>query len=141
MYIVYLRIFSQFPTLHILLFFFFYLREASTYLSSTHTRLGMVKEGMSGRRKKKNHGRDDGLPDKGRGTDCYEILSNVRVSAQGVSCSRSASRQNEMLADKSVRRPCERLPVHTYSKPRSPSPPTRPFSPNFPLRAEVLQDI
>lgn len=93
-----------------------------------------MKEGMSGR-EKKNRGRDDGLPDKGRGTDCYEILSNVRISAQGASCSRSASRQNEMLADKSVRRPCERLPVHTYSKPRSPLPPTRPFPSNFPLYA------
>lgn len=38
-----------------------------------------------GEGKKKKHGCDDGLPDKGRGTDCYEILSNVRVSAQGAS--------------------------------------------------------
>lgn len=90
------------------------------------------------------------LPDKERGNGCCEILSNIRESAQGVSCSRSASRQNEMLTDKNVRRPCERLPMHTYmytyihiyiySKPRSLSS-IHSFLPKRDLCGKVLQDI
>jgi len=73
----------------------------ATLLSISGRAPGLIfRRRIRGHRKERGHGggerkkndRDDGLPDKGRGTDCYEILSNARVSAQGASCSRSASR-------------------------------------------------
>jgi len=95
-YLICLSVFLQFPALRAALLSIS--GRAPAYLSPAHTR-PQERKGTRGRGgseagggERKKNDRDDGLPDKGRGTDCYEILSNARVSAQGASCSRSASR-------------------------------------------------
>lgn len=116
----------------------FYLWEASAYLSVGAYEIGKSERGDEREGGKKKHGCDDGLPDKGRGTDCYEILSNVRVSAQGASvrdlrAGKTRCSRIRVFVDRANGCRCIHIQNHVHRR--------RPFPSNFLLCAEALQDI
>lgn len=108
-YLIYLNVLSQFS---IACNISFYLWQALAYLLPTHMR---PKAG--GVREKKSHDRDDGFPDKERGSDCYEILFNVRDNkvplVRDLRAGKTRCSRIRVFVDRA--KDCRCIHIHTYT--------------------------